>query len=120
MPRSLKVCTTKDCIEITRGGKCDDCKRKAAKARTTNTANYSGNTAWRTKSASFLRRYPVCFDCGDPAQVVDHIDGLGPSGPRGFDDANLQSLCRSCHGKKTARQDGAFGRYYADGHGHDG
>jgi 5-methylcytosine-specific restriction protein A len=40
---------------------------------------------------------------------VDHIDGLGPSGPRGHDPDNLQALCQPCHGRKTAHQTGTKG-----------
>jgi 5-methylcytosine-specific restriction protein A len=43
------------------------------------------------------------------AKEVDHIDGLGPSGPRGFDWTNLQALSKSHHSRKTASQDGGFG-----------
>lgn len=40
---------------------------------------------------------------------VDHIDGLGPLGPRGHDPANLQALCASCHGLETSHQTGTAG-----------
>lgn len=36
--------------------------------------------------------------------MVDHIVPL-PEGDR-FDDANLQSICRSCHARKTAKEQG--------------
>ncbi|TFB96539.1 HNH endonuclease [Cryobacterium sp. MDB2-A-2] len=43
------------------------------------------------------------------ATQVDHIDGLGPNGPRGFDNNNLQALSASHHSRKTASRDGGFG-----------
>lgn len=43
------------------------------------------------------------------SQVVDHVDGQGPNGPRGFDLSNMQAMTRSCHGRKTAKEDGGYG-----------
>lgn len=113
MPRALRVCSIKGCSELTRQGKCDECRRRANsdRARVTGTRY---NARWRAFAHTWLRRYPLCFMCGGTAVHVDHIDGLGPDGPRGYDPANLQSLCRPCHSKKTVAQDGGFGRYYAD------
>ena len=52
---------------------------------------------------------PLCAHClakghTMPATLVDHIVPL-PEGPR-LDMDNLQSLCRSCHAKKTAADQG--------------
>lgn len=73
---------------------------------------------WRIFSREFLRDHPYC-ECPDcallpmimrpRAQITDHIDGLGPLGPRGFDPRNCQAMTRACHGRKTARYDGGFG-----------
>jgi 5-methylcytosine-specific restriction protein A len=114
MPRAMRVCRTRDCIELTRSGLCDDCEQALRKSRP-NSRERGYSTRWDSLSRAFLRRYPNCFDCGTKADVVDHIDGLGPTGPRGFDWSNLQSLCRACHGRKTVRHDGGFGRWAADG-----
>ncbi|WP_231332648.1 HNH endonuclease signature motif containing protein [Actinomadura graeca] len=51
----------------------------------------------------FLRANPWCGRCGELAVEVDHIDGLGPRGPRGYDPGNLRSLCKPCHSARTAR-----------------
>jgi len=40
---------------------------------------------------------------GGRATDVDHIDGLGPNGPRGHDWSNLRALCHSHHSQRTAR-----------------
>jgi 5-methylcytosine-specific restriction protein A len=53
-----------------------------------------------------LASHPLCAVCDEPATDVDHIDGNA----RNNDVHNLQSLCHSCHSRKTARQDGGFGR----------
>ena len=43
------------------------------------------------------------------ATEVDHIQPIAKGGAR-YDPANLQSLCASCHARKTATEDGGFGR----------
>ena len=113
MPRAMRVCSVKGCTELARQGKCGECKRKANNARAQVTSAWNSKR-WRAFSKAFLRKYPLCFTCSGTAVHVDHIDGLGPDGPRGYDRSNLQSLCRSCHSKKTVAQDGGFGRYYQD------
>ncbi|MFX4294091.1 HNH endonuclease [Streptomyces bohaiensis] len=37
------------------------------------------------------------------AGEVDHIDGLGPLGPRGHDPTNLRSMTKQHHSRATAR-----------------
>jgi 5-methylcytosine-specific restriction protein A len=44
------------------------------------------------------------------ATEVDHVDGLGPLGPRGHDWANLQALTKAHHSRKTGRETG-FGNH---------
>ena len=55
--------------------------------------------------AAFLAAHPFCCvqGCGELAAEVDHIDGLGPRGPRGYDPANLRAMCKSHHSQRTAR-----------------
>ena len=63
---------------------------------------------WRSVRANFLLENPLCVICLGaeryvPAIVVDHILPIKDGGGR-FDAANLQSLCVSCHNRKTARE----------------
>lgn len=69
---------------------------------------------WHVTRAVKLAATPLCEDCearGETvgATEVDHIDGLGPNGPRGHDLDNLRSLCKSCHSRKTVMCDGGLG-----------
>ncbi|MCB0080444.1 MAG: HNH endonuclease [Caldilineaceae bacterium] len=53
-----------------------------------------------------LRREPLCRHCRERGQTtaateVDHIKARRDGGSDAFD--NLQSLCKSCHSRKTAR-----------------
>jgi 5-methylcytosine-specific restriction protein A len=63
-----------------------------------------------------LRRDPVCQDPYDThnknnetaaSTEVDHIIPLRQGGKNTMD--NLQGLCKSCHSRKTALEDGGFG-----------
>lgn len=59
-----------------------------------------------------LARHPLCVECQAKGMVVaaaevDHIVPLADGGTN--DDENLQSLCKSCHSRKTARESG-FGK----------
>lgn len=80
-------------------------------------ANARGyNYRWQQARLVFLSNYPLCKHCEQdgrvkPATVVDHI--IPHKGDKVlFDDrANWQPLCKPCHDKKTATEDGGFGNY---------
>jgi 5-methylcytosine-specific restriction enzyme A len=76
--------------------------RYAAKARLHPDYPFWRSREWRDKiRIAALLRQPFCVKCGAPAKEVDHIQR--PLGDRTLqtDPANMQSLCRSCHAKKT-------------------
>lgn len=106
---SYRVCNVSGCPELTdKGSKCDQHRkadrRQADRKRPNATERGYGNK-WRKARAEYLAAWPICEEpgCGEPATDVDHIDGLGPNGPRGYDWANFRSYCRSDHAKRTAR-----------------
>lgn len=65
--------------------------------------------AWYRLQAQHLLENPWCVHClarkiVRKAQCVDHIIPFtSRADPRRLDPANCQSLCNSCHGKKTVR-----------------
>lgn len=68
--------------------------------------------AWRKVRAHQLAIEPLCKECDKRgrvtvATVCDHIDGDCNNNPE--DGSNYQSLCRTCHATKTAREDGGWG-----------
>lgn len=72
---------------------------------------------WRKLRGMVLAAQPLCADpfgihaaAGEvvAATDVDHIIPRQQGGRDVFD--NLQGLCHSCHSKKTATQDGGFGK----------
>lgn len=72
---------------------------------------------WKNLSAAYRREHPLCEQCAKegritPADVVDHIREISDGGAL-MDWENLQSLCHSCHNKKTkaaARDRGRGGK----------
>lgn len=65
--------------------------------------------AWRTARLGFLMTNPLCVDCGRAATVVDHRDPHRGDPLVFWDHTRWQSMCASCHGRKTASHDGGFG-----------
>lgn len=59
---------------------------------------------------SFLMANPLCNHCGGVATVVDHIKAHKGDKTLFWDVTNWQSLCESCHNRKTAKED--MGRWY--------
>lgn len=113
MPRQAgwRVCSTPGCPEFSQGGKCDGC-RSEAEARRGSARQRGYDRAWERTRAAYLAAHPLCEceDCqtlpvsGRPAATdVDHIDGLGPKGPRGHDPTNLRALTHAHHSRRTAR-----------------
>jgi 5-methylcytosine-specific restriction protein A len=69
---------------------------------------------WRKASKEFLKKYPLCVHCKregrlTPATEVDHIKAHGGNSKLFWNKNNWQALCKSCHSKKTAEEDGGFG-----------
>lgn len=109
----LKVCnvTHVRCPELTDhpSGKCEthrleakrvsDAGRPSARARGYDAQHEADRDA-------YLHAHPICEDpegCDQPSTVLDHVDGLGPNGPRGHDPSNWRALCATHHNRRTAR-----------------
>ena len=64
---------------------------------------------WRRMSHHWLMLNPLCEDCKKrgivrKGDVVDHIVELRDNFEKRLDENNLQTLCYSCHNKKTKRE----------------
>jgi 5-methylcytosine-specific restriction protein A len=114
----LSLCNVPGCGVMVPRGKCPEHQAEARKDRPSAAAR-GYDVQWRKTRAAFLRVHPQC-ECPECAALptwqrptatdVDHRDGRGPLGPRGYDWSNLQALTASHHARKTATQDGGFGR----------
>lgn len=63
---------------------------------------------WKRARAAQLAREPLCRECRKlsklvAAEVVDHINPIS-TGIDPYDTDNLQSLCKSCHNRKTINE----------------
>ncbi len=113
-----RVCNVPGCPVLTAGGRCDQHGKPDLRP---SPSRYGYDARWAKLSRRFRKLHPVCQwpGCVRPSEVTDHIDGQGPRGPRGFDEANLQALCWSHHSHKTATLDGGFGNRSKRGVGRD-
>ena len=110
--RAHSVCSTPGCPTLLpRAGRCPECRARANKRRRTPQAK-GYDARWARTRLAFLRSHPAC-ECPEcetlppplrpSATEVDHIDGLGPLGPRGHDWSNLRAMTKAHHAKATAR-----------------
>lgn len=73
------------------------------------------NRVWQKARATFLARSPLCVECDKDglvraATIVDHIIPHKGDQDLFWDTSNWQSLCKTHHDRKTATEDGGFGR----------
>ena len=69
---------------------------------------------WRKYSSTFLKQHPLCLICLEdgkiiPASEVDHIKPHKGDKDLFWAEDNHQALCKPCHSRKTAQEDGGFG-----------
>lgn len=112
----LKPCRRAGCAELVRGGgycpkhqiKADQVRRSVQDERKSS-AEYHWlyhTKKWRMLRAQQLIAEPFCRECaaaGERTRATD-IDHIKPHKGRKelfFDPSNLQSLCHSCHSRKT-------------------
>lgn len=70
---------------------------------------------WQQARAGYLAKHPLCVQCEEQdivraAKEVDHIIPHKGDMQLFWDSDNWQSLCKTHHSAKTAREDGGFGR----------
>ena len=70
---------------------------------------------WQQARSGYLKRHPLCVRCEHvgktvPATVVDHITPHHDNQDLFWNSSNWQPLCKRCHDRKTAAEDGGFGR----------
>lgn len=69
---------------------------------------------WQKSRIEYLKENPLCVTCHQngrivSATVVDHVIPHKGNMQLFWDHANWQALCKPCHSRKTAAQDGGFG-----------
>ena len=122
MPNApLKPCSKPGCGTLCEGGRCPEHRseqRKQADAQRGNAHQRGYGARWQAASKGWLREHPLCAcpECKEgelrytAATVVDHIIPHKGDMVLFWDRNNWQSMSKTCHDKKTATEDGGFGR----------
>jgi 5-methylcytosine-specific restriction enzyme A len=99
-------------------GYCDACRAKGAGREVRKTAAQRGyGYRWQKASQAYLKAHPIAVDWFDEhngrvfaAEVVDHIKPHKGDMKLFWDPSNWQGLTKADHDRKTALEDGGFGR----------
>lgn len=118
-----KICAAPGCAARVNSGQrwCERHKKSIPRQqnRRRKNAYQRGYTSrWQKYTAVFLSEpeHLFCAECErngrtEASVSVDHIVPVsGPDDPKFWDRANHQALCIPCHSRKTALEDGGFGR----------
>ena len=112
MPTLARACKHPGCTaNAVRGSFSCSAHQQAARTYDDTRASASArgyDRRWRKVRRIQLQREPLCSHCGDVAREVDHIVPIADGGAR-LDLRNLQSLCKSCHSRKTRAQNAPGG-----------
>ncbi len=109
--KPLRPCRHPGCPALTREGYCP--QHKPSKAPRRGSAEYHGwysLPVWtKDLRPAQLLREPFCRECAKRgvrtrATVVDHVTPHCGDWALFIDPANHQSLCKSCHDRKTAKE----------------
>lgn len=109
--KPLKPCSKRGCPNLTRERYCDDHKQlnNCYDTNRGSAAQRGYGARWRKARAYYLFQNPICVRCGDIATVVDHIVPHKGDMNLFWNLNNWQPLCKTCHDRKTVKEDGGFG-----------
>lgn len=120
MPRKPKrPCSYPGCPRLVEGRYCEEHQRLInqqynAYGRDEISKEFYKSPAWLLARKRQLDRQPFCEEClkagkRTKATMVDHIIPIRQGGDR-YAAENLQSLCWSCHSRKSVEEGSRFGR----------
>lgn len=83
-------------------------KLKRIRKQKVDNSKFYQSGQWRKVRKLYVEENPLCVHCLDrglttAVQEVDHIKPLRLCGAK-FDFENLQSLCKSCHARKSGKE----------------
>ena len=120
--RPRKPCAQANCPRLIAPGQryCPDHKKREQQyydSKRDKQARKLYNYRWEKYAKQFLKQHPLCQceECADrivplPSEAVDHkIPHKGDPGLF-WDGSNHQAMAKVCHDRKTAREDGGWGR----------
>jgi 5-methylcytosine-specific restriction protein A len=120
MRAAPKPCTWIGCGQLVHdgGGRCARHRQQAQRdqdARRGSARKRGYTSAWDKAREAYLRKHPMCRRHQElgvyvAATVVDHIVPHKGDMAKFWDTTNWQPLCKTCHDRKTASEDGGWGR----------
>jgi len=119
MPTKPKhPCNKPGCPQLTSSRFCPEHTKQYSKetdSRRGSRIERGYTNSWVRYSRMYRMNNPLCVVCQREGRVVasehvDHITPVEPTDPWFWDKDNHQALCKSCHSKKTAIEDGGWGR----------
>lgn len=90
-------------------------RRQESESRRATASERGYDWTWHKARTAFLQEHTICYICMQrdgavtAASVVDHIVPHKGNRQLFWDTENWQSLCATCHNRKTAKEDGGFG-----------
>jgi 5-methylcytosine-specific restriction enzyme A len=107
-----KLCSYAGCRTLTKTGRCErHTLARVGSRQFKEGKQFLNSSAWQRLRALKIQETPWCELCAltspqpVPATDVDHIRPRHSHPRLKLEMSNLQSLCKSCHSKKTARGD---------------
>ena len=106
---SKRVCPVHGIWEMTKPKmKCPKCNKNYNKSydmtmRDKEIDKFYHSAVWKKVRKMQLMREPLCVECKRVAIVADHIKEIKDGGER-LNLENLQSMCKPCHNRKTAKE----------------
>ena len=82
-------------------------KKRKVYGQTDNSSFYQSKQ-WRMLRRYYIKANPLCEECTRKGKTtagncIDHIKPISMGGSK-VDESNLQTLCNSCHAKKSATE----------------
>jgi 5-methylcytosine-specific restriction protein A len=114
---ALRPCGYPGCAALTDAGRCDRHRKQERKEYDRQRgypATRGYNYDWHIASKAHLARNPLCVQCMKKRRIVaatvtDHIVPHKGDPALFWDPNNWQSMCKSCHDRKTASRDHRWG-----------
>ena len=108
----MQYCAERWCREIVEKGRCKKCRALLSRRRKSEPGRaWYSLAVWLRLRSWQLARFPLCASCllqqmTVAAVDVDHVKPHGGVWALFIDPANLQSLCKVCHARKTRAESG--------------
>lgn len=115
--KGKQPCTFPGCGKLSDSSRCEEHRKQATREyerRRGSAARRGYGKRWREAADRWLIEHPWCVRCDGLAEEVDHIIPHKGEVKPFWDRSNWQSLCKQCHSRKTAHEDGRWDANHPD------